>query len=127
MIDPAIFAPLDEAIRAAAPEDRPGLVVGLAARIITLGALGLAAASPAPAPADGVTKEYLTYKQAADYLGRSVSYVETLVRQGKLSAMALPGTDKGTGAYRKERQGRGRRIPVSALRALLVAFRNTKV
>jgi len=55
------------------------------------------------------------------------SYVQTLVRQGKLSAVGLPGTDKGTGEYRKERQGRGKLIHIADLCALLVAFRNTKV
>jgi excisionase family DNA binding protein len=116
----AIFAALDQAIVQAPPEARPGLVVAIAARLAQL-AVGMVpappqrAGPPGQAPAeDGL----LTYGEAARWLRVSPSYVETLVRQGKLAAVTLPGTDKGAGEHRKARQGRQRRIRLAALRAL---------
>jgi excisionase family DNA binding protein len=80
-----------------------------------------------PAHTDGVgaraTSEAdypMTYREAAAFLRVSPSYIETLVRQGKLPAVTLPGTDKGSGADRRRRQGRQKRVMLSALRALLM-------
>ncbi len=74
MIQPGIFDQLDEAIRVAPPEERPGLVVALAARLAQLGA-GLAAPTSSgngrPAEAD----ENLSTKQAARRLGMSADYL----------------------------------------------------
>jgi excisionase family DNA binding protein len=65
----------------------------------------------------------LTYQEAAAVLRVSPSYVETLVRQGKLPAVTLPGTDKGTGEHRRERHGRLVRLRPSDLRVLVEEHR----
>jgi hypothetical protein len=115
---PEVFLALDEAIRESPSEARAGLVVQLAARLAALGAI---LAVPPPA-GNGRPTEHreplLTYQEAAHLLRCSPSYVETLVRQGKLEAVTLPATAKGTGPYRRERAGRLRRITLSALRAI---------
>ena len=114
-----VLGALDAAIAEVPLEQRPGLVVALAASVARLGA-GLAVpparnSSPVePKDQDAL----LTYREAAVWLRVSDNYVETLVRQGKLEAVTLPATDKGTGRLRRERAGRLKRIRRSALRAL---------
>ena len=68
-----LLAELDRAIAQAAPEERPGLVVALAARLATLGA-GLTAPQPngnAPEPPD----EALDAQAASTRTGMSVSWL----------------------------------------------------
>jgi hypothetical protein len=97
-IDPAVFAPLDEAIRSATPEERGGLVVNLFARMTMLIA-GLAVAPTGterrPLTMVEQQREFFTYEEAAKWLDCSASYLETLVAQGKLRSAKLPATDKG--------------------------------
>jgi hypothetical protein len=61
-----VLAELDAAVAASRPEERPGLIVELAARLAILGA-GLAQASqPAPATAD----EYMDVKAGARFIAQ---------------------------------------------------------
>lgn len=62
---------LDHAIAASAPEERPALIVGLAARMATLGA-GLTTPQPATVEATSVN---ITIKDAARRLGVSADYI----------------------------------------------------
>lgn len=101
-VDP--FAALDTAIRDATPETRPGLVVGLAARIALLGA-SLTTPAGTPVAKAAEPGRLLTYQEAAGLLRCSASYVETLVRQGKLPAVRLPATDQA-GRHRDGRMVR---------------------
>lgn len=74
----------------------------------------------APPPTQPVRgDDLLTYGEAASYLRSSESYVETLVRQGTLPAVTLPGTAKGSGEHRRQRAGRGRRIKLSDLKRIV--------
>jgi excisionase family DNA binding protein len=116
------LAELDRAIQAATPEERHGLIVALAARLAVLGA-GMAIPNGNKSSALEPEPLVLTYPEAAAMLRVSPSYVETLVRQGKLPAVTLPGTDKGTGEHRRERQGRQVRLRPSDLRALVEEHR----
>jgi helix-turn-helix protein len=119
LIPETLFAELDRAIAGAAPEERPALVVQLAARVAALGA-GLTvpvnehkdAAEPRPG--------MLTYQEAARFLNCSPSYVETLVRQGKLPHVKLPASDKAG----RSRDGRLVRLLMFDLRAFAAAHRN---
>lgn len=68
MIDEGMFAALDDGIRKAAPEDRPALLIQLAARIVKVTALGLPTlAADARAP----QSRNLSAKEAAKRLGIS--------------------------------------------------------
>lgn len=110
-----VFANLDKVIRKATAEERSSLVVQIAARLAVLGAgwrdpVSVREAAP-------VTQEpaLLTYQDAAKFLSCSVSYVETMVRQGKLPHVKLPAADKA-GRFR---DGRLVRLLVSDLHAFV--------
>jgi excisionase family DNA binding protein len=108
-----VLAGLDRLIERAAPGDRAGLVVALAARLAALGA-GLAVADAnGSSLAPAATEPLLTYREAAGLIRCSPSYVETLVRQGKLPAVRLPAGDKAG----RPRDGRLVRLRASDLRA----------
>jgi excisionase family DNA binding protein len=112
---------LDRVIREAKPEERPGLVVALAAGLALLAARMVVQEGNGNSNGSRFEREplLLTYQEAAAVLRVSPSYVETLVRQGKLPAVMLPGTTKGTGEHRRERKGRQVRLRPSDLMALV--------
>jgi len=119
------FTVLEQAISIAGLVELPGLVGRLATlqamawvRLVTPPVHGNGKEA-SPGPQEGPQEVLLTFQQAAASLKVSPSYVETLVRQGKLEAVTLPATASGTGAYRRERAGRLKRITLAALRALL--------
>lgn len=66
-----------------------------------------------PGPAKEQDPALLTYQEAAHLLRCSASYVETLVRQGKLPHVRLPAADKAG----RPRDGRLIRFRASDLRA----------
>jgi hypothetical protein len=103
---------LDQAIFRAAPEDRPGLVVALAAR---LAALGAALVVPQEnGQAEGVEPDrWLSLPEVARLLDVPESYVYALARQRRIPTVRLPGLAKGG----QERDGKYLRVQASALRA----------
>ena len=106
-------------VREASAEELPRLLGKLAeAQALVLARLATRTTSVRPAPPQPPQATLMTYAEAAGFLRVSKSYVEALVRQGKLPAVTLPATDKGTGEHRRERQGRVRRIRRSDLEAL---------
>lgn len=111
---PEILGALPRMVEQAAPEDLPALAgrlreAELAAEfrlrsLATGGNSQAIATQPEP---------LLTCSEGAKLLGVSQSYVETLVRQGKLPHVRLPATDKAG----RSRDGRLVRLCVSDLRA----------
>ena len=99
-------------------EDLPSLV----GRLVEAEELARLRLRSAPNGATTTTSEPLlvTFKEAASHLRCSESYIETLVRQGKLPHVRLPATDDGAG---KPRDGRLVRIRVEDLRAWAEAHR----
>lgn len=74
MIDLGIFAPLDEAIRRAAPEEHSGLMAALAARMAAVAARSLAATPSGIANQEPASRN-LSAKEAAKRLGVSLPYL----------------------------------------------------
>ncbi len=72
MTTPEILDALDRLIAESKPEDRPALVVALAARLATLGAGLTSITAPTPAEAPD---ENLDAQEAAKRTGMSVSYL----------------------------------------------------
>jgi hypothetical protein len=113
VIDPRVF----EAIAQASPEDCPPLLAALVARVAQCIGATRSGASPAPTggpdqnPTSIDSPSLLTYQDAAKLLRCSASYVETLVRQGKLPHVRLPAADKAG----RSRAGRMVRLCASDL------------
>lgn len=108
---------LRQLVDSTAPEDLPALAGKLReAELLVEQKLRATASS---GNGHGTTTELeepllLTYPEAAKSLAVSESYLETLVRQGKLRRVKLPAADKGG----KPRDGRAVRLMASDLRAL---------
>jgi excisionase family DNA binding protein len=102
-------AHLDEVVRAIPIEEIPKLMGLLHASStsveIRVRAAQLHRADPASDP-----DQLMTVRQAAEFLSMSPSYVETMIRQGKLKSVVLPGSDAGGKEIRRARVGRARRI-----------------
>ena len=97
------------------PEELPSLV-GRLVEAEELARLRLRSGSGAPkghVPTAEPEPLLLTFQEAADRLRCSASYVETLVRQGKLPHVRLPATDRAGRA----RDGRLVRLRADDLRA----------
>jgi hypothetical protein len=115
VIDIRVF----EAIARAEPEDCTPLLAALVARISQHGSVSNGSAPPAMAadgsstPASAQEPFLLTYQEAAKLLRSSTSYVETLVRQGKIPHVRLPAADKAG----RSRAGRLVRLRASDLQA----------
>lgn len=109
MTNDGLLAQVLNVVREAPRAELPALLGRLAEAEATA-RMRLAEAPAAATPA-AAEDRLLTYDEVASMLQRSKSYVETIVRQGKLGAVRLPGTKPG-------REGRGRRIRLSALVAL---------
>lgn len=109
-------APDFRAIVASTPaEDLPSLC-GRLREAELMAELRLRSGSGAPnghVPTTGSEPLLLTFQEAADRLRCSASYVETLVRQGKLPHVRLPATDRAGRA----RDGRLVRLRAEDLRA----------
>ncbi len=115
----AVMGEMDQAIAEATPEELVNLA-GALRRAELLIEWKLRMSTPMNANGHRPEPEpvLLTYQEASAFLRCSASYVETLVRQGKLPAITLPGTTKGTGEHRRERKGRLIRLRAADLRAL---------
>ncbi len=72
---PEVLGALDQAIAQAAVEERPGLVVALAARLAALGAGLVAAPFAAPEPAAEALDRNLSARETARRLGVSLPYL----------------------------------------------------
>jgi hypothetical protein len=87
-----------QAIAEAKPEDCTPLLAALVARISQYSAASGTYPQPPPAATDArpspEERFLLTYQEAAKLLGCSASYVESLVRQGKIPRVLLPAADK---------------------------------
>jgi hypothetical protein len=112
VIDSRVF----EAIAQAAPEDCTPLLAALVARISHFNAAS-GARNTEPSSVEKVPSSQepvlLTYQEAAKVLRCSASYVEALVRQGKIPHVRLPAADKAG----RSRAGRLVRLRASDLHA----------
>lgn len=101
-----------DAIAAAGPEELPGLVMAVAARLIaSMPGMGV---SPAPASEDRA----LTLVEVAAFLGVSNSYAYELARQARIPTVRLPGVEKtNRGGTKRRGDGKYVRVRLSSLLA----------
>ena len=108
-----IFAGLDRLIEQAAPSDRPGLIVALAARLARLGA-GLAVPVAVASPGRHDTEDgNVSVREAAHRLGISTSYIYKnanalpfTVRIGRRLVCSTLGVER----WSRQRETAGKRI-----------------